>query len=155
MDTTALRAAYHDFLAIAANGRFERPPAGEWTAEQLLAHVVATDTGIAAVALSVAAGQRPSYDNRYALDGWNLARLASRRVPELAGRVRRRGELLCQIAEGLDDADLHVRVHCLILSGCSVMADGPMPLSELINGLAAAHLPGHTEQLASLARSAA
>ncbi len=90
MDTTALRTVYRDFLAVAERGGFDRPQPGEWTAEQLLAHIVATDTGITAVALAVAAGQRPTYDNRYALDGWNLARLAGRPLPELADRVRRR-----------------------------------------------------------------
>ncbi|MEO9199426.1 MAG: hypothetical protein ABI206_11830, partial [Antricoccus sp.] len=72
MDTTTLRQAYSDFLAIAEVGGFTTPPTGEWRAEQLLAHIIAADTGITAVALSVAAGQRPSYDNRYSLDTWNL-----------------------------------------------------------------------------------
>lgn len=155
MDTTALRAAYRDFLAAAEHDGFDRPPPGEWTAEQLLAHVVATDTGITAIALAVAAGQRPTYDNHYALDGWNLARLAARPRLELVNLVRRRGELLCHVAEDLDDAELRVPVHCLILSGGTVMADGPMPLGELINGIAAVHLPGHVAQLAALSRSAA
>ena len=155
MDTTALRTAYRDFLAVTDRGGFDHPPPEEWTAEQLLAHIVATDTGITAVALAVAAGQRPAYDNRYSLDGWNLARLAARPLPELADRVRRRGELLCQVTEDLDDAELGVPVHCLILSGCTVMADRAMPLAGLINGLAVVHLPGHAAQLADLARSAA
>jgi hypothetical protein len=155
MDTTTLRTAYRDFLAVVERGDFAGPPPGEWTAGQLLAHVVATDTGITAIALAVAAGQRPTYDNRYALDGWNLARLAARPLPELADTVRRRGELLCRVAEDLDDAELSVPVHCLILSGCTVMADGPLPLAELINGIGAVHLPGHAAQLAALSRSVA
>jgi hypothetical protein len=125
MDTTALRRAYDDFLSVADTARFDPPPRGEWTAAELLAHVAATDTGIAAIALAVAAGQRPVYDNRYALDRWNLTRLAARPggLPELIGLVRRRGELLCQVAEQLDGDELAVPVHCLILSGCTVMAD--------------------------------
>lgn len=156
MDTTALRAAYREFLAIADRGGFDRPPPGEWSAEELLAHIVATDTGITAIALSVAAGQRPTYDNRYALDGWNLARIAAARsLPDLADRVRRRAALLCQVAEDLDDAELAVPVHCLILSGCTVMADAAMPLGDLVNGIGAVHLPGHAAQLAALTRRSA
>jgi hypothetical protein len=155
MDTTALHTAYRDFLAVTDRGGFDPPPLGEWTAEQLLAHMIATDTGITAIALAVAAGQRPTYDNRYALDGWNLARLAGRPLPELANRVRCRGELLCHVAEDLDDAELRVPVHCLILSGCTVMADGPMPLGELIDGIGAVHLPRHAAQLAALTGPAA
>lgn len=44
METTDLWAAYADLLAVAGRGQFGVPPPGEWTAEQLLAHIVATDT---------------------------------------------------------------------------------------------------------------
>ncbi len=72
MNTTELRRAYRDFLAVADAGGFTAPPTGEWTAQQLLAHIIAADTGITAIALGVASGQRPTYDNRYSLDCWNL-----------------------------------------------------------------------------------
>src|SRR5262249_6824629 len=68
VDTTDLRAAYQSFLVTARKGRFGPPPSSEWTAPQLLAHIVAGDTAITSVALAVAAGQRPSYDNRPSLD---------------------------------------------------------------------------------------
>jgi hypothetical protein len=63
MDTTGLRSAYNSFLAVARTERFSPPPPPEWTAAQLLAHIIAGDTAITAVALAVAAGERPSYDN--------------------------------------------------------------------------------------------
>lgn len=157
MDTAALRNAYRDFLTVAQGGRFIDPPAGEWTAEQLLAHIVAADTGITSVAVGVASGQRPSYDNRYSLDAWNLARLIDQ-SHDLAGLielVRRRGQLLCDVAGQLTASELETPVHCLILSGCQVMADTAQPLGRLIEGVAAVHLPRHTNQLAGLRAVAA
>ena len=152
MDTTALRQAYRDFLDVAEAGGFTAPPAGEWTAEQLLAHIVAADTGIAAIALGVASGQRPSYDNRYSLDGWNLTRLVdqSHDLPGLVELARRRGQLLCDIAEQLTTPELDAPVNCLILSGCHVMADTAQTLGQLIQGVAAVHLPRHADQLTAL-----
>ncbi len=64
MDVRLLRKAHEDFLTVAAGGGFAAPPAGEWDAERLLAHVAAADAAIASVALAVAGGQRSSYDNR-------------------------------------------------------------------------------------------
>lgn len=152
MDTTPLHHAYLDFLAVAQDGTFAAPPAGEWSAEQLLAHIVAVDTDITAVALGVASGQRPTYDNRYSLDAWNLARLTEQ-SHDLAGLVElvgRRGQLLCDVAEQLTPSDLDTPVHCLILSGCDVMIDSAQPLGRLIHGVAAVHLPRHADQLTGL-----
>lgn len=152
MDTTTLRQAYRDFLAVAEVGGFTAPPAGEWTAEQLLAHIIAADTGITAIALGVASGQRPSYDNRYSLDGWNLARLVEQGhdLPGLVELARRRGRLLCDVAEQLTAPELDTPVHCLILSGCHVVADTAQSLGQLIQGVGSVHLPRHADQLAAL-----
>jgi hypothetical protein len=153
VDTTALRAAYQNFLAVARGERFGPPPPTEWTAAQLMAHIVAGDTGITAVALAVAAGQRPTYDNRPSLDRWNLARIstAAGDLPTLIDLVDQRGQLLCGVAERLTDAELDVTVPTLIISNDEVMLDSPLPLRSLIEGLGHVHLPRHAEQLAALA----
>ena len=153
MDTTALRAAYQSFLAIARSECFAPPPPPEWTAAQLLAHIIAGDTAITAVALAVAAGGRPSYDNRPSLDRWNLARIcaAAGDLPALVDLVEQRGQLLCRVAEQLTDAEADVTVPTLIISNDQVMLDSPLPLRSLIDGLGHVHLPRHAEQLAALA----
>jgi DinB superfamily len=153
VDTTGLRAAYHSFLAVARNGHFGPPPPPEWTAAQVLAHIIAGDTAITAVALAVAAGKRPSYDNRPSLDRWNLARIcaAAGDLPTLIDLVHRRGQLLCEVAEQLTDAEADVTVPTLIVSNDEVMLDAPLPLRSLIDGLGHVHLPRHAEQLAALA----
>ncbi|HEU5160106.1 MAG TPA: hypothetical protein VFU43_24120 [Streptosporangiaceae bacterium] len=153
MDTTQLRSAYHDFLAVAEAGGFGPPPPGEWDAEHVLAHVAAVDASVAAVAMSVASGQRPSYDNRTGLDPWNLRRIiaaAGGDLPGLTRRVRRTGELLCAIAEELSEDDLAVQLATLIISNDEVVVDQPWTLGVLVGGIGRVHLPGHAEQLGAL-----
>jgi hypothetical protein len=155
--TTQLREAYDRLLAVAEAGGFGAPPAGEWDAARLLAHLAATDASIASAALAIACGQRPAYDNRVTLDEWNLQRIVAQAggagAGDLAGLValvRRNGDLLCTVAEQLDDADLAVPLHILIISKDQVMADEPRPLRFLIEGVGQIHLPMHTDQLRSL-----
>ena len=153
MDTTGLHRAYQSFLAVARSERFGPPPPPEWTAAQLLAHIIAGDTAIAAVALEVAAGTRPTYDNRPSLDRWNLARIcaAAGDLPALIDLVDRRGQLLCRVAEQLTDAEADVMIPTLIISNDEVVLDSGLPLRSLIDGLGHVHLPRHAEQLAALA----
>lgn len=152
MNSKALREAYDRFLAEAEAGGFGPPPAGEWDAPRLLAHIAAADASIASVALAIAAGLRPAYDNRATLDEWNLQRIVAR-AGDLAGLialVRRNGDLLCAVAEQLDDADFAVPLHILIVSKDQVVVDEPRPLGFLVEGVGQVHLPLHTEQLRSL-----
>ncbi|GAB3980459.1 hypothetical protein GCM10029978_078580 [Actinoallomurus acanthiterrae] len=50
----------------------------------------------------------------------------------------------------LSDAELDTLVPTRLLSNGRVLADQCLPLRDLITGLAAAELPGHTEQLLAL-----
>ena len=113
---------------------------------------MSVDAGITAVALAVVAGARPSYDNRMSLDRWNLDRLTSTAAGRagLVARVRHHGEVLCRVAEHLEEHELAVMVPMLILSNDEVMLDQPIALADLIGGLAEVHLPKHTEQLRNL-----
>jgi hypothetical protein len=152
MNSTELRQAYREFLAVAADGEFGPPPPGEWDAARLLAHVASVDAGIAAVALAVVAGHRPGYDNRVNLDEWNLRRIADQAgdLPGLVDLVRRTGDLLCGVAELMTEADLEVQVPILIVSNDEVVVDEPGPVRFLVEGVGRIHLPRHAEQLRSL-----
>src|SRR5262245_46225021 len=103
MDAAGLQRSHRDLLSLARTGRFGPPPDGEWTAEQLLAHVACTNTAIASVALQVAAGERPSYDNRRSLDPMNLGRLigGADGLAGLADLVEASGEMLSAAARAL------------------------------------------------------
>lgn len=151
-DTSSLRTAHEEFLAVAADGGFGPPPPGEWDAARLLAHVAAADASIASVALAVAAGQRPSYDNRPSLDDWNLQRIVAGAagLPGLAELLRRHGETLCTVAAQLSEDDLSVQIPVLIVSKDQIVTDQPQPLRWLVEGVARVHLPLHANQLAGL-----
>ena len=154
MDVTRLRQAHDDFLAVAAAGGFGPPPAGEWDADRVLAHIALGEMSAAAAALAIAAGQRPSYDNRASLDEWNLQRVVREACDagDVTGLVRRYGELLCDIAAGLTERELEVSLPVLIMSKDQVLVDEPRPLRALLAGLGKVHLPAHAEQLRDLRR---
>jgi hypothetical protein len=50
----------------------------------------------------------------------------------------------------LSEAELDTPVPTLLLSNDTVLVDQPVPLRDLITGLAEVELPGHTEQLIAL-----
>lgn len=152
MDVAALRTAHEEFLAVAEEGGFGPPPPGEWDACRLLAHVGATDAAIASVALAVAAGQRPGYDNRASLDEWNLRRITGKRggLSRLTEFVRAQAQVLCEVAADLPKAARSVQVPVLIVSAGELVVDEPWPVGDLIAGVARIHLPRHAAQLSRL-----
>jgi hypothetical protein len=152
MDTTALQAAYDQLLDAAASPELGEAADGGWNADQLLAHLLSIDAGITAVALGVVAGSRPTFDNRVSLDRWNLARIVGEHADRAAliDSVRRTTEVLCDVADQLTDAAAQVLVPSLLLSNEAVAVDQPLTLESLIGGLAADHVPRHTQQLLEL-----
>ncbi|MFF1919481.1 hypothetical protein ACFVW8_02755 [Streptomyces sp. NPDC058221] len=159
MDTTPLRDAYRALLgaaaALADSGEPSLPPpAGEWNTEQILAHVSLVNAVTITVAASVAAGANTTYDNRLALDTWTIERTISRSGGNagLRERIRLQGDALCTLGSGpaLSDAELDTPVPSLLLSNDTLQVDQPVPLRDLITGLAEVELPGHTAQLLAL-----
>jgi hypothetical protein len=158
MDTTPLRDAYRALLDAAvtvadSSDTSPVPPAGEWNAEQILAHVALVNAATIAAVSCVAAGSNTTYDNRMALDTWTIERLIA-----LAGgntglrdRIRLQGDALCALGGPmLSDVELDTPVPTRLLSKGTVLADQPMALRDLITGLAEVELPGHTKQLLDL-----
>jgi hypothetical protein len=155
MDTTPLQDAYRALLDAAATvadagDTTSSLPAGEWNADQILAHVAIVNAATIAAASSIAAGANTTFDNRIALDTWTIERVIA-----LAGgnaglrdRIRLQGDALCALGgPALSEAELDTLVPTLLLSNDAVLVDQPMPLRDLITGLAEVELPGHTEQL--------
>ncbi|GAB2680458.1 DinB family protein [Nocardia goodfellowii] len=157
LDTTALREAYRVLIeaaATVAEAETTRDPGpGEWNADQVLGHVSLVTAMTLAAASAVAAGAPTTYDNRLAQDSWTIGRAV-----ELAGdgaglreRVRRQGEALCEFSgPALSDAELDTLVPTRLISAGTLLVDQPLPLRDLLTGLAATELPGHTEQLLAL-----
>ncbi|MFD7256473.1 hypothetical protein [Streptomyces sp. NPDC059874] len=157
-DTTPLRDAYRALLDAAATVADSGPaspvpPPGEWDADRILAHVALVNAATIAAVCSVASGAVTTYDNRVAQDAWTLDRVIA-----LAGgnaglrdRIRSQGEALRALCGPvLSEAELDTQVPALLLSNGVVLVDRPLPLRDLLTGLAESELPGHTKQLLSL-----
>jgi hypothetical protein len=158
MDTTPLRDAYRALLEAAATvadsgDTSPVPPAGEWNADQILAHVAILNATTITTVSSAATGAIATYDNRTSFDTWTI-----NHVITLAGgntglrdRIRLQGNALCALGGPmLSEAELDTLVPTLLLSNDTVLLDQPVPLRDLITGLAEVELPGHTKQLLAL-----
>lgn len=157
LDTAPLRDACRALLDAAATVADAEttlaPPAGEWTADQILAHVTIVNATTIAAAYAIASGTNTTYDNRVALDTWTI-----NHVIELAGgttglreRIRKQADVLYTLGEPvLSEIELDTPVPTRLLSNGTLMVDQLVPLRELITGLADVELPSHTQQLLSL-----
>jgi hypothetical protein len=157
MDTTPLQDAYRallDAAAIVADSAVGTvPPAGEWSADQILAHVSLVSALTIAAASSVASGALATYDNRIAAEPWTIERVIALAggTAGLQDRIRRQGDALCMHdALMLSEAEFDTLVPTRLLSNGMVLVDQPLPLRDLISGLAQVELPGHTNQLLAL-----
>jgi hypothetical protein len=158
LDTRPLRDAYRSLLDAAAtvadsDETSPAPPTGEWNADQILAHVAIVTAATIAAASCVASGTNTTYDNRIALDTWTIERviaLAGGNVG-LRDRIRVQADALCALGgPALSEAELGTLVPTLLLSNNTVLVDQPVPLKDLITGLADVELPGHAQQLLAL-----
>jgi hypothetical protein len=153
-DTTPLRDAYRALLdAVVVADSSTAPAAGEWNADQVLAHVSLVSAATIATAACVASGATTTYDNRLAQDAWTIDRLIA-----LAGgnaglqeRIRLQGEALCAFGgPALSEVELDTPVPSLLLSHGTVLVEQPLRLRDILTGLAEGELPGHTNQLLAL-----
>jgi hypothetical protein len=158
MDITSLRDAYRALLDAAATvadsgDPSPLPPTGEWNADQILAHVAIVNAATIAAVSAIASGANTTYDNRIALDTWTIERLIALADGNagLRDRIRLQADALCTLGGPvLSDAELDTPVPTRLLSKDTVLVDQPMPLRDLIAGLAEVELPGHTQQLLAL-----
>ena len=159
LDTGPLQDAYRallDAAAIVASADDPSPasPDGEWNADQILAHVSLVSAATIAAVAGIAAGANTTYDNRIALNAWTLRHTIAHADGNAGLRERISGQAaaLCALAGGaaLSDAELGTLVPARLLSNDTLLVDQPMPLRDIVTGLAEAELPGHTKQLLAL-----
>src|SRR3954454_24429467 len=157
MDTIPLQDAYRALLTAAATvadsgDGSPLPPPGEWNADQVLAHVAIVNAVTITAVSCVASGVNATYDNRMALDIWTIGRVLSRAGGQagLRNRLGAQGDPLCALAATLGEAELDTLLPTLLLSHGEVLVDQPVPMRDLITGLAEVELPGHTQQILAL-----
>src|SRR5689334_11571160 len=105
MDTTSLRQGYAELLAEARRGGFGQPRAGEWTAEQIIAHVAANDELLAEATENVLSGRRQAYYNHEAVDSEKLAEIVAAHgsLEALADWLEKTSDRLVGLAARLDE----------------------------------------------------
>ncbi|MFD8566648.1 hypothetical protein [Streptomyces sp. NPDC059639] len=157
LDTAPLQDAYRSLLdaaATVADAPSPAPPDGEWNADQILAHVSLVSAATIAAVAGIAAGANTTYDNRIALDAWTIEHTIAHAGGNagLRDRISSQAAALCALAGGaaLSDAELGTPVPARLLSHDTLLVDRPMPLHDIVTGLAEAELPGHTKQLLAL-----
>ncbi|RFU36469.1 hypothetical protein DZF91_37975 [Actinomadura logoneensis] len=157
MESAQLEAAYRSLLDAAAtvtgSGDASAQPPGEWTADQILAHVSLVTATTIATASAVASGVNTAYDNRIALDTWTIDRVITLAggTAGLLDRLRCQADALCALAgAALSETELDTMVPTRLLSNGSCLVDQIVPLRDLFAGLAESELPGHTRQLQAL-----
>lgn len=158
MDTITLRDAYRALLDAAGTvaepgGASPAPPPGEWDADQILAHVSLISALTITAVSHVTSAASATYDNRTAQDAWTLERVITRAGGNagLRDRIRVQGDALCALVGPLlSEAELDTSVPALLVSGGTLLVDRPMPLRDIVTGLAESELPGHTKQLLDL-----
>ncbi len=152
MDTSSLEAGYDEVLAAAAAGEFSPPLEREWSAEQVLAHLVVSDRLLRGVTEELLAGGRPAYDNADALDERELAKVASG-AGDLDGLVhllRRSAQELVKLAAELDERLAATEVPARIVEAGEVGIDQLMRWEDVLELHARVHLPSHAAELHEL-----
>lgn len=159
LDTAPLQDSYRALLDAAAtvanaDDPNPAPPDGEWNADQILAHVSLISAATIATVAGIAAGANTTYDNRIALDTWTIERTIVHAGGNagLRDRISGQAAALCALAGGaaLSDTELSTPTPARLLSNDTLLVDQPMPLRDIVTGLAEAELPGHTKQLLAL-----
>lgn len=147
----SISAAYAPFIGTLLGARFGEPAPGEWTAEQIAAHVTLNNDLIAEAAERIGAGQTAAYDNAPAVADEDLARYAAEAggLAGLAREVERSAARLERAKAGLGDR-AGTELPVLIRDDGKIVQDGPIPIGSFIDGNAGFHLAAHLDQLKAL-----
>lgn len=151
MDTADLRRAYDALLAEVEIGDFRPPPEGEWTAEEVVAHIAANDELMTEATEAVIAGSPWVCYNHNAIHRPQLDGLIADcgGLPGLTRLLRTTSRRLCDLTEHLGEksaalVDTHIR------DGFELRIDEQLPWGRTLDIHGRVHLPAHTDQLRAL-----
>ncbi|GAB3139012.1 hypothetical protein GCM10027290_07400 [Micromonospora sonneratiae] len=151
METAELRRAYDVLLAEVEAGGFGAPPAGELTAEQVVAHLAVNDELLTEATEAVIAGSPWAYYDIESIHRPQLDALVARHggLIGLATLLRESSQKLCELTAHLGvKAETPVWTH--IREGFELRVDEPLPWGRTLDIHGRVHLPVHTEQLRSM-----
>lgn len=151
MDAAELRRAYEVLLAEADAGGYGPPAEGEWTAEQVLAHIAANDELLIEATKAVIAGSPYVCYNHDSLHRRQLDALVAEcgGVAGLVARLRGSSGRLCELVERLGPRS-STPVDTNIRDGDEIVVNEPLPWGRTVDIHGRVHLPRHTDQLRAL-----
>ena len=151
MDAAELLRAYETLLAEADAGGFGPPAEGEWTAEEVVAHIAANDELLIEATEAVIAGSPYVCYNHNSIHRPQLDALVAEcgGLAGLAARVRGSSRRLCDLVDrlgvhGATPVDTNIR------DGDEIVVSEPLPWGRTLDIHGRVHLPRHTEQLRAL-----
>ncbi|MBQ1074691.1 hypothetical protein KBX06_16170 [Micromonospora sp. C31] len=151
MDGGALRKAYAEVLAEIDAGGFGAPPAGQLSAEQIVAHLAANDELMTEATEAALAGSPFAYYDLETVHRPQVDALVAEcgGLDGLATLLRATSQKLCALTDRLGPAaqtpvDTHLR------EGFDLVVDEPLPWGRTLDLHARVHLPKHLAQLRML-----
>ena len=152
MDVSDLRRAYAALAATARDGPFRDPAEYDWSASQVLAHVIANDRLICAVSADLIDDGEPSFDNETAhrLTVLDAIAASAGDLDALVWAVERQGREVCALMELMDPDIAERRVTVSLVDDGEVRMQGPVAWTSMMEIHVTRHLPGHSEQIRAL-----
>lgn len=151
MEVERLRRAYEEVLAEVDAGGFGPPPAGQLSAEQIVAHLAANDELMTEATEAVIAGSPFAYYDLETIHRPQVDALVAEcgGLDGLATLLRATSQKLCALAERLGPAaetpvDTHLR------EGFDLVVDDTLPWGRTLDLHTRVHLPKHLAQLRML-----
>lgn len=154
-DVSTLEQAYRTFFDEAERGGFGAPPAGQWTAEQTVAHVALNDVAMLAVTQSIVHQNPTTFENEVCQDLDVLTRRIALdgSLDEQIARGRELALLVSRSILRLSPEQLDTPIDCRLLHDGAVVLEQAMPWRMIVlDTQASRHLPAHVQQLQNLRR---
>ncbi|MFJ6195364.1 hypothetical protein [Micromonospora sp. NPDC092111] len=151
MESGGLRGVYREVLAELEAGGFGAAGPGEWSAEQIVAHLVANDELMAETTEAVLAGSPFAFYDLAGVHRPELDVLIAEcgGLPGLATLLRATSQRLCALVDRLGPAaDTPVETH--LREGFDLVVDESLPWSRTLDLHTRVHLPKHLAQLRTL-----
>ncbi|MEV4712580.1 hypothetical protein [Micromonospora sp. NPDC049374] len=153
MEVDGLRRAYDAVLAEVDAGGFGPPPPDRYSAEQIVAHLIASDELMREATEAVLAGSPYAFYDLDEVHRPELDELAAEcgGLDGLATRLRATSDRLVALVAKLGAAaDTPVETH--LREGFELVIDEPLPWGRTIDLHARVHLPRHLNELRALRR---
>jgi hypothetical protein len=150
-NTADMREQYGAVADLVRRGGFHAPETG-WTADLVVAHLLAATETFLAVGDGVKRGERPDCGSPEVVADEVLARRAAESggLAGLSARLAEAGERLAAHADSLSDAEAATLVRFTVYHEGRQLVDEPRAWGKILAGHTSFHLPLHSRQLEAL-----